>query len=175
MGPEGPARKSYGPRPKDGGRAGRRYDLRCMRRGITLFELLMAIALIGLLAGVVAPRFAFLGDRIAVEHEAGRLLVAHRTAWLYARTHHRLALLRITSDSLAVWTVSSAGASDTTLAWIGPGPIRAGVQLTSPSHTTVLAPDGVAMGLANFTHVLTRGGATRRVVVSRLGRVRVVP
>jgi prepilin-type N-terminal cleavage/methylation domain-containing protein len=146
-----------------------------MRRGVTLFELLVAIALIGLLAGIVTPRAALLADRIAVEHEAGRLLVAHRTAWLFARTHHRLALLRVTPDSLAVRIVSSAGAPDTALVWIGPGPGRAGVQLTSAPHTTVLAPDGVAMGLANHTHVLTRGGATRRVVVSRLGRVRVVP
>jgi len=146
-----------------------------MRRGVTVLELLVVLALIGLLAGMVMPKTALLMDRITVEHEAGRLLVAHRTAWLYARTHHRLALLRITPDSLAVRTVPSAGALDTTLVWLVGGPARTGVQLTTGPRTTVLAPDGVAMGLANFTYVLTKRGATRRVVVSRLGRVRVVP
>lgn len=151
------------------------YELLCMRRGVTVFELLVVVVLIGVLAGMVVPKTALLTDRIAVEHEAGRLLVAHRTAWLYARTHHRLALLRITPDSLAVRTVPSAGAPDTALVWLAPGPAHAGVKLTSAPHTMVLAPDGAAMGLANHTHILTRGGATRRVVVSRLGRVRVVP
>lgn len=146
-----------------------------MRRGVTVLELLLVLAMIGLLAGMVMPRTALLADRIAVEHEAGRLLVAHRTAWLFARTHHRLVLLRITPDSLAVRTVQSAGATDTALVWLAPGPAYAGVQLTSAPRTTVLAPDGAAMGLANYTHVLTKRGATRRVVVSRLGRVRVVP
>jgi hypothetical protein len=41
------------------------------------------------------------------------------------------------------------------------------------SHVTAFHPSGVAMGVANVTHVLTRGAARRQVVVSRLGRVRV--
>jgi Tfp pilus assembly protein FimT len=175
MGAEGPERKSPGPRRKDDGAARPPPDLPFMRRGVTVLELLIVLGLIGLLVGLVMPRTALLADRIAVEHEAGRLLVAHRTAWLFARTHHRLALLRITPDSLAVRTVRSAGDPETTLVWLAPGPALAGVQLTSAPHTMVLAPDGAAMGLANHTHVLTRRGATRRVVVSRLGRVRVVP
>ncbi len=138
-------------------------------------EALWVLAVAGALALFLVPGVGALADRIAVEHEAARVLVAHRTAWLTARSRHRLALLRITSESLAVRIVASAGEPDTTLVWLAPGPALAGVQLASAPHTTVLGPDGVAMGLANFTHVLTRGGVTRRVVVSRLGRVRVLP
>jgi prepilin-type N-terminal cleavage/methylation domain-containing protein len=98
-----------------------------MRRGVTLLELLVVLAVVGLLAGMVVPGAASLADRLAVEHQASRLLVAYRSAWLTARVQHRLALLRITTDSLAIWTVSSAGAPDTALAWLAPGPGLAGV------------------------------------------------
>ena len=144
-----------------------------MRRGVTLLELLIVLTIVGLLAGMVVPSAASMADRLTVEHEAARLLVAYRSAWLTARVQHRLALLRITPDSLAIRTVGSAGAADTLLTWLAPGPIAAGVQLRSPAHTTVFAPDGIAMGFANTTLVLERGRTVRRVVVSRLGRVRI--
>jgi prepilin-type N-terminal cleavage/methylation domain-containing protein len=146
-----------------------------MRRGVTLFELVVVLAIVGILAGLVAPGAASLADRLAVEHEAGRLLVAYRTAWLTARMQQRLAILRITPDSLAIRTVSGAGAPDTVLTWLAAGPSAAGVLLQSPAHTAVFAPNGVAMGLSNTRHVLVRGRATRDVVVSRLGRVRIAP
>jgi prepilin-type N-terminal cleavage/methylation domain-containing protein len=144
-----------------------------MRRGITLLELLLVLVLIGLLAGMVIPGSASLADRLAVEHQAARLLVAYRSAWVTARMQQRLALLSISADTLAIRTVPSAGSPDTLLAWLAPGPSVAGVALSSPSHTSVFGPDGLGMGLANTTHVLVKGNATRKVVVSRLGRVRV--
>ncbi len=146
-----------------------------MRRGVTLLELVVVLAIIGVLAGVVAPGASLLADRVTVEHEAARILSAYRSAWLTARMQHRLVLLRITADSLAIRTVLTAGAAETTLTWVTPGPAVAGVSLTSPSHTTVFAPDGVAMGLSNTSHKLQKGGAKRQVVVSRLGRVRISP
>jgi type II secretion system protein H len=146
-----------------------------MRRGVTLLELLVVLVIVGIMAGMVVPGAASLADRMAVEHEAARLLVAYRSAWLTARVQHRLALLRITSDSLAIRTVSGAGAPDTLLAWLAPGPGVAGVSIQGAPHTTVFAPSGAAMGFANTRLVLSRRGATRQVVVSRLGRVRIVP
>ena len=144
-----------------------------MSRGYTLFEVLVVLAIIGLVAGIVVPPTSMLSDRLAVEHQAARILAAYRSAWLTARIDHRLALLRISSDTLAIRTIPSAGAPDTALVWMATGPAAAGVSLTSASHTTVFGPDGVAMGRSNARHVLTRGAAKREVVVSRLGRVRV--
>lgn len=146
-----------------------------MRRGVTLVELLIVLVIMGLLAGILIPSSAALTDRLAVEHEAARLVTAYRSAWIAARMQQRLALLRISPDTLAIRTVGGAGAPDTLLAWIGPGPQAAGVALLSPAHTAVFGPDGLGMGLANSTHVLGKGSARRRVVVSRLGRVRVLP
>jgi prepilin-type N-terminal cleavage/methylation domain-containing protein len=146
-----------------------------MRRGVTLLELVFVLAIVGMLVGVVAPGAAYFADRVAVEHQATRILSAYRSAWLTARTQQRLTLLRITADTLAIRTVLSAGAADTTLIWMSTGPAGAGVALTSPAHTTVFAPDGVAMGLSNTSHRLQKGGARRQVVVSRLGRVRITP
>ena len=142
---------------------------------MTLLELLVVLVIVGIMAGMVVPGAASLADRMAVEHEAARLLVAYRSAWLTARVQHRLALLEVTSDSLAIRTVSEAGAPDTLLAWFAPGPNVAGVSIQGAPHTTVFAPSGAAMGFANTRLVLSRRGATRQVVVSRLGRVRVVP
>jgi prepilin-type N-terminal cleavage/methylation domain-containing protein len=144
-----------------------------MRRGVTLLELLVVLVIIGIVVGMVVPSAASLTDRMAVEHEAGRLLVAYRSAWLTARVQHRLALLSVTSDSLAIRTVSGAGAPDTVLAWLAPGPGMAGVSIQGAPHTTVFAPHGAAMGFANTRHVLRKGSASRQVIVSRLGRVRV--
>jgi prepilin-type N-terminal cleavage/methylation domain-containing protein len=144
-----------------------------MRRGVSLLELLVVLVIVGVLAGIVVPGAASAADRMAVEHEAARLLVAYRSAWLTARVHHRLALLRVTTDSLAIRTVSGAGAPDTLLSWLAPGPGLAGVSIAGAPHTTVFAPNGAAMGFANTRHVLSKGGASRQVVVSRLGRVRV--
>ena len=146
-----------------------------MRHGSTLIEILVVLVVIGLVAGMVVPGAGAHADRLLVEHEAARLVAAYREAWLTARARQCLAILRVTGDSLAIRTVSGAGAADTALAWLAPGPAAAGVALRSPPHTSVFGPDGVAMGLANARHVLTRGRASRSVVVSRLGRVRVVP
>jgi prepilin-type N-terminal cleavage/methylation domain-containing protein len=146
-----------------------------MPRGATLLELLVVLAIVGILAGTVIPSSAALADRLAVEHQAARLLVAYRSAWVAARMQQRLALLRISADTLAIRTVRSADDPDTLLAWSAPGPSVAGVTLSSPPHTSVFAPDGLAMGLSNASHVLVKGNATRRVIVSRLGRVRIVP
>jgi len=144
-----------------------------MRRGVALVELVLVLVILGIVAGIVVPGSAALTDRLAVEHQAARLLAAYRSAWVAARMQQRLALLWISADTLAIRTVQSAGSPDTVLAWLAPGPSSAGVSLTSPARVSIFGPDGVAMGVSNATHVLVKGGVTRKVVVSRLGRVRI--
>lgn len=146
-----------------------------MTRGFTLLELLVVLAIAGLLAGLVVPGAVSLADRLAVEHEAARLVAGYRSAWRTAGALHRLALFRVTADSLAIRTVSSAGAPDTVLHSLLPGPSVAGVSVSGAPHTTVFAPNGMAMGFSNARLVLTRGSASRQVIISRLGRVRILP
>lgn len=133
------------------------------------------LVLVGVLTGMVIPGAASLADRLAVEHEVSRVVAGYRSAWRTAVSQHRLALFRVTADSLAIRTVSGAGATDTVLAWLAPGPALAGVSVSGAPHTTVFAPNGMAMGLANVRFVLGRGSASRQVLVSRLGRVRILP
>ncbi|HLG06839.1 MAG TPA: prepilin-type N-terminal cleavage/methylation domain-containing protein [Gemmatimonadales bacterium] len=144
-----------------------------MRHGFTLVELLVVLAVVGLMAAIVVPGSARQADRIAVEHQALRILLAYRAAWLAAQSQQRLALLRIAPDSIAIRTVRSTGDPDTALVSLEPGPAMAGVTLQSPARTAMFGPDGLGLGISNTTHVLIKGGARRQVVVSRLGRVRV--
>jgi hypothetical protein len=47
--------------------------------------------------------------------------------------------------------------------------------MSSAARTLSFAPSGVTLGFANATFVVSRGAARRQVVVSRLGRVRIIP
>ncbi len=142
-----------------------------MRRGFTLIELLVVLVLIAMVAAILVPGAVRNSDRIAVEHQVTRTVLAYRHAWSAATSTQRLAILRLTPDSIAIRSVPLSGAPETLLVTLQPGPAAAGVRLEAP-HTAVFGPDGVGLGVSNTTHVLTRGAVTRRITVSRLGRVR---
>jgi hypothetical protein len=57
--------------------------------------------------------------------------------------------------------------------WSEPGPAASGVSLAGPMRQFTFSPEGFSLGLSNATLHLSRGAATRSVVVSRLGRVRI--
>ncbi len=142
-----------------------------MRKGYTLVEMLIVLVVIGIVTAIIVPGASRSADRIAVEHQAARIVAAYRQAWIAARTEQRLAILRIAPDSIAIRTVRGAADPDTILVMLQPGPNVAGVTLQNP-HTAIFGPDGVGLGASNTTHVLVKGDVTRRIVVSRLGRVR---
>jgi prepilin-type N-terminal cleavage/methylation domain-containing protein len=139
------------------------------RHGITLIELLLALTLAGLLAGLAYPRIGAAMDRLAVERTAQDLVVAHLRARTLAMVRSRIALLYVTADSLYIATVEG---SDTLLRWRGTGAAQQGVLLSGPARPIVFAPSGVTFGVSNGTYVFERGQAQRRVIVSRWGRVR---
>jgi prepilin-type N-terminal cleavage/methylation domain-containing protein len=141
-----------------------------MRRGVTLLELALVLAITGLMVGIVAPRFQRVADSLAVQRAALELVSAHRRARISAILQNRMVELTVRADSLAI-RIPGMPAD----LWHAPGPQAEGVTLTGPTRPLVFSPVGLTVGLSNASFRLSRGTATRTVIVSRLGRLRVTP
>ena len=90
-----------------------------MRRGVTLLELLVVLALAGILAGFALPAARRLGDAIAADRAAQAVVAAHRIARFTAIMRSRRTLLDVRADSLTVRAIQGA---DTVSLWVRPGP-----------------------------------------------------
>ncbi|HLS48213.1 MAG TPA: prepilin-type N-terminal cleavage/methylation domain-containing protein [Gemmatimonadales bacterium] len=141
-----------------------------MRHGVTLVELLIVITLAALLGVITLPRLAGPLATLKAEQEALHIAAAHTRARMIAVTSSRVALLDIAPDSITIRTVAR---NDTTLRWRGPGPAMSGVGLSGPARTVLFSPIGITYGVSNGTWTVSYRGAVRRVIVSRLGRVRI--
>ena len=139
-----------------------------MRQAFTLPELLLVLALGGILLGIGVPRVSAVLDRIEVAAAASHIAAAHQRARLMAVTRSMVAVLSV--DSLAL-TIRQRGLM--TPLWSQAGPVAHRVSLAGPRRQFTFSPEGFSMGLSNATIRLARGNATRTVIVSRLGRVRV--
>ena len=141
-----------------------------MRRGVTLAEIMLVFALMGIALGVAVPPLIGALDRIEVAAAASHIAAAHTRARLLAVTRSQVVVLTV--DSLAL--VIHARGSPAQL-WSESGPAQAGVALMGTGRVFTLSPEGFSLGLSNATLRVSRGKATRAVIVSRLGRVRIVP
>ena len=139
-----------------------------MRRGTSVLELLLALVIAGILLGIALPKFGLFRDQLAVGDEAGRIAAAHRRARITAILESHPVVLIITPDSLRITITADSGTT-----WTAPGPSTHGVALTGGPRQLTFSPEGITTGVSNATFQLTRGTASRTVVVSRLGRLRV--
>ena len=139
-----------------------------MRYGHTLLELALVLAVAGLALGISLPRLTALRDSLDVDQAAREVVTAHRRARIAAVVHGRSAVLTVSADSLACRLAGAPGAL-----WRSPGPARNGVVMASPARQITFSPVGLTTGLANASYRFLRGAASRTVIVSRLGRVRV--
>jgi hypothetical protein len=78
--------------------------------------------------------------------------------------------LTILEDTLAIRVPGAP-----TDLWHAVGPDGQGVTLTGPTYGLIFSPVGLTSGVSNATYRLSRGAATRTIIVSRLGRLRVTP
>jgi Tfp pilus assembly protein FimT len=141
-----------------------------MRRGATLPELCLTLILLGIVLVIALPRIHGLADSLAVSRAAREIAAAHGRARMAAVLQSRI--LELTVDANAL-TIRPAGAA--TPVWSGEGPAGNGVTLAGPARTLSFSPVGITLGLSNASFRLTRGNAARTIIVSRLGRVRIVP
>jgi Tfp pilus assembly protein FimT len=140
-----------------------------MRRASTLPELMLIVAVIGILVGIAIPQLTGAVDRIEVDAAARRLIAAHRRARIMAITRSQVLVLSIDSSQLAIRPRDR----DTVL-WSEIGPVASHITLSGPSRRFTFSPEGLSLGLSNASLQLTRGASTRTVVVSRLGRIRLI-
>ncbi|MEO8200694.1 MAG: GspH/FimT family pseudopilin [Gemmatimonadota bacterium] len=143
-----------------------------MQKGVTLLELIFALAITGILVVLVMPAVAGLRDRYLVGTAAQAIASAHNRARIQAVLQSRVVDLEVRPDSLLIRATSGATAIPL---WSEIGPAQNGITLGSPTRILTFAPTGITLGFANATFVLTRGSARRQVIVSRLGRVRIIP
>jgi prepilin-type N-terminal cleavage/methylation domain-containing protein len=140
-----------------------------MRQGFSLVELMLVVALAGLLFGIALPRLSGALDRIEVQSEANRLVAAHQRARIMAVTRSQVLVLTIDSANLDIRPRGQASPL-----WAENGPAAAHVTLEGPARQFTFSPVGFTLGLSNATLRLSRGSARRTIVISRLGRVRLV-
>jgi prepilin-type N-terminal cleavage/methylation domain-containing protein len=138
-----------------------------MRRAFALPELLLVLAVVAILMGIAIPRLSAALDRIEVAAAASHIAAAHQRARLVAVTQSLVAVLSV--DPLAL-TIRQRGIPAPL--WTEAGPAAHGVSLAGPTRQFTFSPEGFSLGLSNATLRLTRGSATRTVIISRLGRVR---
>ena len=143
-----------------------------MTRGATLAEIVATLTIIGLAAGWAVPYLAAPLDRLEVDNAAYAIATAHTRARMIAILESRYVLLRIDADSMRISLVADG---DTIRRWSARGPAWNGVTLTGPSHPMIFTPVGITAGVSNGTYTVRRGDASRSVIISRLGRVRMRP
>lgn len=140
-----------------------------MRSGYTLPEVALTLVIAGLLLGIALPRLTALKQEVAIEQAAQALVSAHRRARTLAVASGQPAILSVADRSLRI-TIGGAAQPH----WQGPGPVDQGVFVTGTPRDLTFSPLGITTGLSNATFNLTLGSATRTVVVSRLGRIRIL-
>lgn len=138
-----------------------------MRHGYTVGELMLVLAILGLMLGIALPRLAPLRDSWTAEQAAQAVVVAHSRARIAAILMNRPLVLTVAADSLRIATLADS------VVWRAAGPAAAGASLAGPARKLTFSPVGITTGLSNATFQIRRGAAVRSVVVSRLGRVRI--
>jgi prepilin-type N-terminal cleavage/methylation domain-containing protein len=141
-----------------------------MRRGVTLVELMLVLAVAGILFGVAVPALSLLLDSLAVHAAISHIEAAHARARLLAITRGKVITLAIDSARIAI-----SPRNDTLALWSEEGPSAQRVHLEGAQRQFTFSPEGFTLGVSNASLQLSRGATRQTVVISRLGRVRVLP
>lgn len=138
-----------------------------MRRGTTIIELALALAILSILSAIAYPRIARLLDGIHVRGTATEIHSLFTAARHYAIT--RSERITVQMDTARV-SITILGETDT---------IRTrgfatthGVALSANRPSFTYSPIGIGYGAGNMTIVIRRNARADSIYISRLGRVR---
>lgn len=140
-----------------------------MRRGVTLVELTVVVAIVAIVTAITLPRLVGVLDWIAVDAAAQEVTAALAVARNSAVVQGTRARALVAPESLRVerWVGDSWRPLER---W--PGPAGHGVTLAVSNPAVVFDPIGLAWGISNTTIELRRGGKVATITVSRVGRVK---
>ncbi len=140
-----------------------------MRRGFSLVELTVVLAIMGVVTLVTLPRLRGLLDWIAVDAAARDVTTALAVARYAAVMQTATSRLVIAADTLRI-DRARGDMWEAVQRW--PGPLQRGVGLEVSNPVVTFDPIGVGWGVSNTTVLLRRGSQTETITVSRLGRVK---
>jgi len=135
--------------------------------GTTLVELVLALALIGILTTVALPRARALINGIDVRGAANDADALYATARRHAIAHAVATTVAITP---ATGTLTVVAGNDTIAT--RSEAVAHGVTTTASRTSTTYGPTGTGLGVSNLTLVFSKSPAVETLTVSRLGRVR---
>lgn len=140
-----------------------------MRRGFSLAELAVTIAVLSIVTAVTLPRLRDVLDWVAVDSAARAVTTALAVARHAAVMRGAKTRLQIASDSLRVDRWEDGGWTRFAR-WAGPAHDAVALQVSNPE--VVFGPTGIGWGASNTGVTLRRGSRTARITVSRVGRVK---
>lgn len=137
-----------------------------MRRGITLLETTIVLALIGIVTTIATTRAAHMLDALRVRSAVTDIVTAFSIARNAAIA--RAAYARVVMDTAGTVTVTSG--ADTLL--YRPVAALHDVRLEVTRSAVMYAPNGLGYGAANTRVIVRSSRAADTIFTSRLGRVR---
>ena len=139
-------------------------ESRVCRSAFTLIEMLIVCVIVGVVAGMAAPRMRATMDAFAVEGAARDVSNTFALARL-AALRHGGADVRLDTNALVI-RAGGRVVREANVARVHGVRMRVTVTLVRYAAT------GLGIGLSNGSVILSRGTSTDTVVISRLGRVR---
>ena len=136
------------------------------RRASTLVELVLTLAIMGVVAGVAIPNLRTIADRMSVRAARQDVVLGLWAARNVAAMRGDFASFVVDAGTGHVQVVVGA---DTVFA--RELTLKRGVAVRATRDSITYAPTGVGYGAANTTIILSRGRRADTVVTSRLGRV----